>query len=155
MSKVDNFWGGAKSMLVMYNFTTLENFKAFKSNIDQIASDLNVKDLEVLVLLKDKELVSTVNKFLLYTYFKEKEINFRGKMKNPIIEKMREREYDVLFCVGEPTQKVLKWLKNIKVKTRIGLNLTNQLFFDVNLTSSTHSMEEMVNFAHHTLKKIS
>jgi hypothetical protein len=155
MGTMDGIWGGTKSMMVMYNFTTLENFKAFKQNIDQISSELKIKELEVLVLLKDKELVSTVNKFLLYTYFMEKEINFRGKMKNPIIEKMKGREYDVLFCVGEPTQKVLKWLKNIKVKRRIGLNLTNQLFFDVNLTSSSYSMEEMVNFAHQTLKKIS
>ncbi|MBI1836657.1 MAG: hypothetical protein HYR91_05275 [Flavobacteriia bacterium] len=156
----NSIWEKSKSLVVFYIYTTEIEFSLFKKTLDQNVTDSNIKELKVIVLILDKN--EMVEKHSLYNYFSEKDISFWGKIKkkNKVvgdddIEALRQKYFDLLICLGTPTPKVAKWINGFSIPNRIGVNCENEDYFLLNLKSSLNSIQEMLNFAVSTLRKIS
>jgi hypothetical protein len=155
-------WSRTQSLLVFYVFSTYEDFQSFRISLDKVLDESNVKRLKVVVLIKD--LKQNVLKHSLFSYITEKDIHFftlelKKRAKNEFgqqLEVVRHSAFDVLLCFGRPTTKVMKWLMKIEVKEKIGVNVEGLDLFDLNLNlnSSSESIQNSVLFVRDTLQKI-
>jgi len=153
-------WSRTQSLLVFYVFSTYEDFQQFRVSLDNVLHESNVKRLKVVVLIKDVK--QNVLKHSLFSYIAENDIHFftlelKKKAKNEFgyqLDVVRHSAFDLLICFGKPTTKVLKWLMKIEVKEKIGVNTEGLDLFDLNLNSSSESIQNSVLFVRDTLQKI-
>ena len=153
-------WSRTQSLLVFYVFTTYEDFQSFRISLDKVLDESNVKRLKVVVLIKDMK--QNVLKHSLFSYITEKDIHFftlelKKKAKNEFgdqLDVVRHSAFDLMICFGKPTSRVLKWLTKIDVKERIGVNSERLDLFNLNLDSSSESIQNSVLFVRDTLQKI-
>lgn len=153
-------WSRVQSLLVFYVFTTYEDFQSFRISLDKVLDESNVKRLKVVVLIKDMK--QNVLKHSLFSYITEKDIHFftlelKKKAKNEFgdqLDVVRHSAFDLMICFGKPTSRVLKWLTKIDVKERIGVNSERLDLFNLNLDSSSESIQNSVLFVRDTLQKI-
>lgn len=160
MENKDAMWEKARNLLVFYVYTTPDEFNLFKKTLEQNVVDSNIKETKVVIVMPDRN--EDVAKHSLYTYFSEKDISLFGKIKkkNKVIgdidlQALKDKQFDLFICFGTPSNKILKWLKDFKFYNRISVNCEKQEYFTLNFKSSLNSIQEMINFATATLKKIS
>ena len=155
-----NIWDNTKSLLVFYVFTNHDDFQSFRSSLDAVLIESNVKRLKVIILISDPKV--DVLKHSLFSYLLEKDISiFSNKIKKRSkvegqedLEIIRGTHFDLFLCFGYPSKKVLKWLTKINVTRKIGVNTDDADFFDINLQSSIDSIDKSVNFTSEMLNKI-
>lgn len=159
MSQNTNIWSQTKNLLVMYVYTNQEDFDHFKVLIYDAIENSNVRELKVIVLIPNNQ--KEIVKYSLFNYFSENDISIFGKIKknnnvtgNDNLEVLKKSKFDTLLCIGTPSTKVLKWMKDFLVKNRVSINSNCNSFFELNLKTNSSFIGEMINFAISTLKKI-
>lgn len=160
MSNQKSIWEKTKSLLVFYVFADHEEFHQFRSSLDAVLIESNVKRLKVIILISDPK--ESVLKHSLFTYFSEKDLSlFGNKIKKRAkiegqedLDIIRDTHFDLFVCFGNPSNKVLKWLEKINAERKIGVNSAGQSFFDMNLISGIDSINNSVIFASKMLNKI-
>lgn len=160
MKNQQSIWERTKSLLVFYVFTDHDDFQLFRSSLDSVLIESNVRRLKVIIQVKDTKEV--VLKHSLFSYISDNDLSYFGntiKKKSVVegqenIENIRDDEYDLFLCFGTPTKKILKWLAKVNSLKKVGVNTENYPLFDMNLQSAANSMGNYVNFTSEMLNKI-
>jgi hypothetical protein len=153
-------WSRSQSLLVLYVFKTEKEFNEFRSALDLVLNESNIKRIKIIVLIEDKN--QEVLRHSLFSYISEEDIHFftlelKKKAKNELgyhLDIARHTVFDLLLCFGKPTKKVLKWILKIQIQQRIGINSEGLETFNLNLQSTSKLVKEQVFFTKNTLDKI-
>ncbi len=155
-----SIWESSKSLLVFYVFTNAENFQEFRTSLDLVLNESNIKRLKVIILKQNtKEIILQHS---LFSYISENDVSFFGnkiKKRSKVdmgdnLENIISTQFDLFLCFGSPTAKVMRWLTKLDATKKVGVNGNEHLFFDMNLKSCNESIDNSVIFTVNMLNKI-
>ncbi len=146
-----SYWGATRKVLLVVNYTSLDEVHAFRNAIKSVG--LNVNDCVLLALVPSKKEQKMLTEIHSVVYASEKEINLLGQWKNESLQKSLNHFYDLVLVIGAQGNKAMKHIKKVKNTISVGVN-TNTDFLTVQLHSEDNSPEHLLNFVKRTLEKI-
>lgn len=154
MSDKSNIWLGIKKLVVVFPYSSEENYKEYRSALDKLLNDSNVKEVKLIVVIPETLKRETLRPHVLIHFLSPKDMNFMGKIKDEYLKTILSEKYDALIWLEVEDKKIAKILSPLRAKLKIGVN-TSFDFFTIQVNSNSNNPSEIVNFAKNTLEKIS
>ena len=151
MKKGNNIWDRIDTVLIVVQYTTIDELKKYREAIRD--GGLNVNNCELMAIVGDKKERETLSHQSIAVFISEKDYNIIGQLKNASAQKVLGRKYDAIFIIGETSKRLRKLFNKTSRKFSVGLNSTNNEQ-DVNLETEVNSPQHLINFAKETLEKI-
>lgn len=154
MSDKSNIWMEIKKLVVVFPYGSEENYKKYRSALDKLLNDSNVKEVKLIVVIPEMLKRETLKPHVLIHFLSPKDMNFMGKIKDEYLKTILSEKYDALIWLEVEDKKIEKILSPLRAKWKIGVN-TSFDFFTIQVNSNSNNPSEIVNFAKNTLEKIS
>ena len=151
MSNPESTWKPTRNMLLVVNYTSVEELQEFREALKGMG--LNIHVCQILVVLESKKEMGLLRDISSVVYCSDQEINLFGKLKNPNATKLLADHFDMITIVGDLNKKMGKVVNRVSHNIVVGIN-SNVEFLTINLTSESTSPEQLLNFVKQTLEKI-
>ena len=145
---MENKWQNTEEVIVVLNDNSSKNANEFIQNIELLG-----KKAKVLILSNIKqESTKESSKITLLT---NKDFSLFGRPKSEIARSIFNANFDLLLVVDSFEGKAAKRMKKVKAKLSVGLNLPEaDPFFDINMCTTSNSIEHLINFTKEIVEKI-
>lgn len=151
MNSANNIWKTSNKILLVLNYSNIEELKRYREGIKDLG--LNIHNCSILAIVETKKEKMLLSEASSLTYCSPQEINFLGKMKNDLANKVLGEKYDMIIIIGDLKKKIAKIVKKVSAKYAVGLN-SNVEFLTINLSSNSTSPAHLLNFVKQTVEKI-
>jgi len=143
-----NRWGNIEELIVVLNDDSSKNANEFLQNLELLG-----KKTKVLILSgKKQESTKDSSKIILLT---NKDFSLFGRPKSEIARTIFNASFDLLLVVDSFEGKLEKRMQKVKAKLNVGLNLKEaDPFFDINMCTTSNSIEHLINFTKEIVEKI-
>jgi len=151
MSKDQSIWKATEKMLLVVNFSSIEELQKYREAIKEMG--LNIHQCKILAVVESKKEKMLLREVSSVTYCSPQELNLLGKFKNDEATKLLAENFDTVTIVGDLNKKISKLIKKVSPTNAIGVN-SNVDFLTINMTSKSSSPAQLLNFVKQTLEKI-
>ncbi|NBX38036.1 MAG: hypothetical protein EBR54_01290 [Flavobacteriia bacterium] len=149
-----NLWESTKSLLLVLNYTNESSLKEYRKSLDQVLDKSHVKKLTVVVILpKEVNKDALPPHFLIY-YHSPNDFSMWGKLKDVLLLQELEKKFDMLLWIGSKEHKILDTIRQTACSKKIGVNCSDNSFFDVTISSQNEQPNELLNYVITTINKI-
>ncbi|MEY3237297.1 MAG: hypothetical protein RI883_1398 [Bacteroidota bacterium] len=100
MSDKSNIWLGIKKLAVVFPYRSEENYKEYRSALDKLLNDSNVKEVKLIVVIPETLKRETLRPHVLIHFLSPKDMNFMGKIKDEYLKTILSEKYDALIGSG-------------------------------------------------------
>jgi hypothetical protein len=139
--------------MVVFNYANDLQLKEYRKALDNMLNTSDVKNLLIVVNLpKEVDKTKLLPHFLIY-YNSPNDYSFMGKLKDVLLQREFEKNFDLLIWIGSTQKKVFNELKNTTFARKVVVNDTNP-FFDLVLKSDEENPTDLLSFVTQTLAKI-
>ena len=149
----NSIWSNTQSLMVVFNYANDLQLKEYRKALDNMLNTSDVKNLLIVVNLpKEVDKTKLLPHFLIY-YNSPNDYSFMGKLKDVLLQREFEKNFDLLIWIGSTQKKVFNELKNTTFARKVVVNDTNP-FFDLVLKSDEENPTDLLSFVTQTLAKI-
>lgn len=152
--KRHSFWYEIKHLMIVLPYHNETQFNEFRMALDSALNDSNVIALSIVAVIPSELKKEALKQHHLITYLSPKDFTVFGKIKNDSVATSLVQPYDALCWIEVADKKISKAFKGVKAKMKLGVNTPNS-FFNINASTRSSNPVEILNFAKHTLEKIS
>ncbi|MBM3164004.1 MAG: hypothetical protein FJZ80_00960 [Bacteroidetes bacterium] len=149
-----SLWRNTKSLLVVLNYSSESQLKAYRKALDQILDKSHVKKLIIIVIVpKEVDKTTLPPHFLIY-YHSPSDFTFWGKLKDVLLLQELEKKYDMLLWIGAKESKIYETVQSTFCAKKIGINCSDESFFDMGITTDKDDPSTLLAFVINTINKI-
>jgi hypothetical protein len=149
-----NIWMETKRLLVVFPYRNDEYFRQYRLALDALLNDSNVVSVNIIVTLPKEIKKENLQQHKLIHYVSPKDFSLFKKIKDELLLTALVQPYDILVWLESNDEKIAKLLSKLYVKRKIGVNTELDLF-SIRVVCPSENPSEILNFAKHTLEKIS
>jgi hypothetical protein len=149
-----NIWMETKRLLVVFPYRNEEYFRQYRLALDALLNDSNVVSVNIIVTLPKEIKKENLQQHKLIHYVSPKDFSLFKKIKDELLLTALVQPYDILVWLESNDEKIAKLLSKLFVKRKIGVNTELDLF-SIRVVCPSENPSEILNFAKHTLEKIS
>jgi len=149
-----NIWMETKRLLVVFPYRNEEYFRQYRLALDALLNDSNVVSVNIIVTLPKEIKKENLQQHKLIHYVSPKDFSLFKKIKDELLLTALVQPYDILVWLESNDEKIAKLLSKLYVKRKIGVNTELDLF-SIRVVCPSENPSEILNFAKHTLEKIS
>ncbi len=143
-----------KRLLVVFPYRNEEYFRQYRLALDALLNDSNVVSVNIIVTLPKEIKKENLQQHKLIHYVSPKDFSLFKKIKDELLLTALVQPYDILVWLESNDEKIAKLLSKLFVKRKIGVNTELDLF-SIRVVCPSENPSEILNFAKHTLEKIS
>lgn len=149
-----NFWLSIHHLVIVFAYKNETHYREFRQLLDASLNDSKVDKLEIIVSLPADVKKEDLPPHRLIHFVSPKDFNLFGKLKKDLLSSVFSKQHDALLWFENEDLKLLKAMKTLKVRHRIGINSALKEF-DIELKGKEMNPDELISFAKHTLQKLS
>jgi hypothetical protein len=152
--EVHNLWLSFRRMVIVFAYKDESTYREFKQLLDRALNDSKIDKLEIIVSIPAEVKKEDLPPHRLIHFISPKDFNLFGKLKQNPLSNLLTEKHDALLWFKNEDAKLAKVLSPLNAKYRIGVNCGLN-GFDIDLKGREMNPDELLNFAKHTLQKLS